>query len=62
MGHVMARRLEQGLRLDLGWLDMDHSDSSNKALSEHQLTDQALRFDIEARIRILKKLAASIPD
>ena len=62
MGHVMARRLEQGLGLQLGWLDLDHSALVSQLLDEQQLTVQVLQLSDKSRLRILKKLVASLPD
>ena len=62
IGHVMARRLEQGLNLQAGWLDLDHSQLSSPAMNEQQLTVWALKLPNKARIRLLKRLAASLPD
>jgi hypothetical protein len=61
MGHVMARRLEHGLGLDSGWLDLDHSQAPAKLLSELHLTEQALELSAQARLRMIKKLVASLP-
>ena len=62
IGHVMARRLEQGMGLQSGWLDLDHTDNTTITLSEHELGHQSLKLGLSARMRLLKKLAASLPD
>ena len=62
IGHVMARRLEQGLNLQEGWLDLDHAKLSSQPMNEQQLTIWALKLPNKARIRLLKRLVASLPD
>ena len=62
IGHVMARRLEQGLDLQEGWLDLDHKTLSSPAMNEQQLILRALKLPHKARIRLLKRLVASLPD
>ena len=62
IGHVMARRLEQGLDLQEGWLDLDHSKLSSPAINEEQLTIWALKLPNKTRVRLLNKLVASLPD
>ena len=61
IGHVMARRIEHGLNLQPGWLDLDHSKNPSSNLSEHELIAQALALPVDARTRLLKKLANSLP-
>ena len=62
IGHVMARRLEQGLNLQEGWLDLDHAKLSSQPMNEQQLTIWALKLPNKARIRLLKRPVASLPD
>ena len=62
IGHVMARRLESGFGLEPGWLDLDHSREVSPALSEHQITQQALLLPLRSRTRLAKKLVNSLPD
>ena len=60
IGHVMARRLEQGMGLQSGWLDLDHSENTTITLSEHELGHQALKLPLDAKLRLIQKLAASL--
>ena len=62
IGHVTARRLEQGLNLEEGWLDLDHAKLSSQPMNEQQLTVFALKLSNKARIRLLKRLVASLTD
>ena len=62
IGHVMARRLEQGMGLRSGWLDLDHTESTTVTLSEHELGHQSLKLSPTARLRLIQKLAASLSD
>ena len=60
LGHVMARRLEQGMGLQSGRLDLDHSENITITLSEHELGHQALKLPLDANLRLIQKLAASL--
>ena len=60
IGHVMARRLEQGMGLQSGWLDLDHSENITITLSEHELGHQALELPLDAKLRLIQRLAASL--
>ena len=60
IGHVVARRLEQGMGLQSGWLDLDHSENVNIILSEHELVHKALKLSHEAKLKLIQKLAASL--
>ena len=62
IGHVMARRLEQGMGLQSGWLDLDHSQETITTLSEHKVGHQSLHLSTEARVRLIRKLAASLTE
>ena len=62
IGHVMARRLEQGLNLQVGWLDLDHSQLSSPAMNVQQLTVWALKLPNKARIRLPKKTGCILHD
>ena len=60
IGHVMARRLQQGMGLQSGWLDLDHSENITITLSEHELGHQALKLPLNAKLRLIQRLAASL--
>jgi hypothetical protein len=58
----MARRLEQGMGLQSGWLDFDHTQQGATILNEHEVEHQSLNLSTEAKIRLIQKLAASLSD
>lgn len=60
IGHVMARRIEQGMALQSGWLDLDHSGNTTTTLSEHELMLQSLQLPSDAKIRLIQRLATSL--
>ena len=60
IGHVMARRIEQGMGLQSGWLDLDHSGSTITTLSEHELGLQSLQLSPSAKLRFIQKLVESL--
>ena len=62
IGHVMARRLEQGMGLQSGWLDLDHTLQGATILNEHEVGHQSLKLSTEAKIRPIQRLAASFSD
>ena len=62
IGHVMARRLEQGMGLQSGWLDLDHTLQGATILNEHEVGHQSLKLSTEAKNRLIQKLAASLSD
>lgn len=62
IGHVMARRLEQGMGLQSGWLDLDHRQQGATILNEHEVGHQSLKLSTEAKLRLIQKLAASLSD
>ena len=62
IGHVMARRLEQGMGLQSGWLDLDHSQDTITTLSEHEVGHQSLHLSSESTVRLIQKLAASLTE
>ena len=59
IGHVMARRLEQGMGLQSGWLALDHTQHRATILNEHEVGHQSLKLSTEAKIRPIQSLAAS---
>lgn len=60
IGHVMARRLEQGMGLRSGWLDLDHSENTTVTLSEHEVVHHSLQLSPTARLRLIHKITASL--
>ena len=60
IGHVMARRIEQGMGLQSGWLDLDHSGSTITTLSEHELGLQSLQLSPSAKLSLIQKLVETL--
>ena len=62
IGHVMARRLEQGVGLQSGWLGLDHTQQEATILNEHEVGHQSLNLSTEANHWFIQKLAASLSE
>ena len=58
----MARRLEQGMGLQSGWLDLDHTQQETTILNEHEVGHQSLYLSTEANLRLAQNLAASLSE